>query len=531
MYPRNDLQPALTPSQRHRRRRFMYTFFLHFLLISGLTLCFLIPSGFAYGGDPSNVPNLFSYGQINESALPTGLRTTGSCASAGYRCIDTIVYGNSEYNNVSPRRTCVGTYAYTGPRPSSVRFMAGWSSNGVGKNDMNPTFLTNVSCWTGTGWLLTSKMYTGQAVSYDGWSSTIDLKNFGSTVNNVPSGYGIGSSVAADAVFFTRNLEAPAEASGTNYLKLLTTGPLIAGEPLLFRVKWTSQQYDIWWTEFYKSVSSPQYHTSVSGNNFNLTQTGSFTFVQTYYGSGYYLPSIALGNTFCNRASSTGVYLFGGSCRFTQFNLTGSIRIQSQSEYDRSGSGASTGWSWLGGSAYSGGVLVPNSSGSIFVPTGKKNVSTWQWLGGTGSIYYGQTKAQTGVSKIVGPEGVFGVITDFKGFGPTGNAWLDLAQSLLLVVMSALLWVAQKMFNLLQLTAFFSFFFALIHPQSGLVYTIPTTILSYDLPDYLAGRTETISYIANTGNAQNVTKMIQILIVFGIFYWTAGHFLFRRKDK
>lgn len=169
----------------------------------------------------------------------------------------------------------------------------------------------------------------------------------------------------------------------------------------------------------------------------------------------------------------------------------------------------------------------------MFQPRGVRSDSgtmVFDWVAGTGSLYSG-VATQTGSvgTGLLGPEGIFGDdLFTFTGFGTTGNAFLDIIQNLLLVVVYAAQLVGRMLFALLQYSQFFSWVVGILHPVEGSVHTIPTTLFGYANPFY-PGQQFTVDYVANTGNAQNITKLVQLSIAISILGYTANHFLFTRS--
>lgn len=130
--------------------------------------------------------------------------------------------------------------------------------------------------------------------------------------------------------------------------------------------------------------------------------------------------------------------------------------------------------------------------------------------------------------------GIFGLnALNFQGFGSTGNVFLDGAQGLLVIVIRAAIWVAEKLFALLSATAFFSFVLAILHPVAGTSYVIPATIwqvgsFSIPTPVGLAGTHFVVSYVSG-GNSSNVTALVEVALSFSWFTLIARQFLFHKR--
>ena len=171
---------------------------------------------------------------------------------------------------------------------------------------------------------------------------------------------------------------------------------------------------------------------------------------------------------------------------------------------------------------YLGGLLQPNPNNAIMVTKQASTLYT-----NTGAIL--GTFAGTGGR--INANGVFQIpALNFDGFGPTGNWFLDQAQSLLLVVIWAAIYVAEKLWVLLQATALFSWLSEILHPAAGTQYVLPQTMFGFQMPTGLAGQNFTVTYVSG-GNTSNVTKLVQIAFTIAVIFWVMRQFLFHRRKS
>lgn len=306
-----------------------------------------------------------------------------------------------------------------------------------------------------------------------------------------------------------------------------STAPYITGNQINFQLTWNNADFNVFREHVYRNSATPS-DNYILGQNNNLGSTNSLSMNITYTGSGYKFPVVVLGDANCTGASSTGTFLTGGGCQ-QQVVSASALYVYGIQEYLATSSGSAL-FQWIGGNN-------PNlyGSGSVLDPTdtGSGGTAAFEWITGTGSIYYDQNVTATGALGMgaLGANGIFSTgILNFTGFGNSGNVFLDAAQLLLLIVLYAALWVAQFLFHLLQLTAFFSWFYGIFHPVAGSTHMLPEFIMGFPNPIY-TGESYVVQYAPNTGNYQNVTKAIQISVVISMLYWVADHFLIHNKKK
>jgi len=519
MYPHNRLQQHLY--KRFNRFLLVLTFSILGLVIS------MVMTGpekmFAQSANPANYTNFPNPPQV--------VYTNANCSGAT-ECPNTI-WWDCNINFANPSNSG-GTGPYTCVHVGSgALFITANLTTATGPTRKRITFtgIGQASYWNGSAWAVASiqfaavNPYCTIGTGTTPIVSNVDVKSGGSGPYDF-SEYCLSSTFASNTVVQSSNIQ-DFENSG---LTIKSPSPYVQGRPIKFNVNWNTA-YDVWRVELYKNPTSPQYHESIGGGNFNLGRTNNFDFTTSYTNSGTYLPKVLLGNASCTGASSTGASLTGSGCLYTIATLTGSIRILSTDELLSAGSGT-TAFSWVGGQT----AQTYYQTGSVLVPTAQDDEpdTIFSWVAGTGSIYYQEdTVTETGSTgmRVIGPQGIFNAsLFNFSGFGNTGNAFLDAAQSLLLIVVYAAIWVGQFLLNLLQISSFFDFFLTSVHAPAGTVATVPTHLFGFPI-HALQGITYTIEYAPNSGNYQNVTRLIQISTVFSVIIWIINHFIFFRKKR
>jgi hypothetical protein len=151
---------------------------------------------------------------------------------------------------------------------------------------------------------------------------------------------------------------------------------------------------------------------------------------------------------------------------------------------------------------YVGGESSPNTDYAIAITkeVSPVYVNTGSFLG-----QYG------GTGGIVNTAGIFGFPSwAWAGFRHTGNGWLDAAQSILVAVLRAALWVASNIYNLVSSTDFFHSLNEMIAPTPNAVYTTPSQIFGMALPAEFANQTFRVQY-ASESSGGTITKVLQFL--------------------
>lgn len=251
------------------------------------------------------------------------------------------------------------------------------------------------------------------------------------------------------------------------------------GEPV--KLRW---QFDVGFTvnkvELYTDVGSPLLRT-FSGST-DITEDKNHYTTITYIATGEYDPYIRICSTSCS-----------------QFRIVHLGGTDNPSPYYK--------------------IIITEKPSSIYINSGGTILGTFSGTGGR-----------------INAAGIFQFdVMNFTGFGPTGNVFIDAGQSVLVVAIQAGIWVAEKLWSLLSVSAFYTWLLEILHPVSGATYVIPSNIVCFSssnciaAPAGVAGTQFTVHY-ANYPNSGNITKVIQALFSIALIMWVASHFMFHKKN-
>lgn len=323
----------------------------------------------------------------------------------------------------------------------------------------------------------------------------------------------------------------------TAVLSLTTTGALLTATPLEFRLAFSGATFDVWTEWFYKNPTRPQYRTNL-GQNFNLGRQADFRFSSTYSGSGSYSPKAVIGNIACTGASTISVALTGSGCVYSVIPINRSFFVRDNIFLYNTNSGSTNTFQWVGPTTLNQYYSTYTNGKSYYNPiwSGSDSGAVFTWVAASsGSLYNGQfpeTLTGTTPLNLVNGQGIFQTgFFNFNGFGygDTGNVFLNIGQSFMRVVLQGAVWVAQFVFNkVISVSAFYSFIYTVLHPVAGSVMTVPSTIFGFHNPAF-GGTSFTVVYASEGGNAQNVTKLIQIATILSGFMYVGRKFLLIRR--
>jgi hypothetical protein len=187
---------------------------------------------------------------------------------------------------------------------------------------------------------------------------------------------------------------------------------------------------------------------------------------------------------------------------------------------------------------YIGGNTTPNPAFALFVapvPSAFLGVEN-KPIGGIIGITTESGTVMSASGSVLSPNsgqgsnaGIFGldVFTTFTGFPTTNNEFLDAVSSVIFYVIKAAIIVAEYIFSLLQLSAFYSFLFGVIHPTNGTVLTFPCKFFNNAWNTPLCGTHFTVVY-ANYAGMQVFTTLLQVMAGFGFFIFSLKQFLFHK---
>lgn len=319
----------------------------------------------------------------------------------------------------------------------------------------------------------------------------------------------------------------PAPPDVDNQLVRLTNDYVKVGQNIDFRALWNLNGTNLGFVPYrawvWPDISKVQ-QRNIVGNAVSGGLSNPQNFSLAYASGATYISSIVLGSQACIAANTGSISLRGVGCVYKRIDGS-SFRVWTDDQLAERFSG-STVFNWNGG------YQPYGLSGNILTPTGTYNTNdatTFEWLGAnTGSLYWQQYESGGIItpSDLIGPLGVFNpAFLNFEGFGEgsTGNQYLDIFQLFFRQCVYAVVWVGSKLFGLLQYSAFYGFIIQTIHPLNGTVNHIPTELFGVANP-VLPGTAYTIHY-TTVGNAQNVTKLFQLMTALFAFMWVGRKFL------